>query len=152
MTTIAYDGRYIAADGMRSDNRIVVELNCNKFREFKGFIAALCGDYFAIDIFCNEFEPRGNTSINGEYCVSGIAFHEDYGVCRIGINKNGHYFLEKSPQIEADGSGMDFAISAMDFGKEAVDAVKYAATRCKNTGGTIRCFDTHTGKFIKVKQ
>jgi len=39
------------------------------------------------------------------------------------------------------GSGRDFAIAAMDHGKSAKEAVKYAMTRDTYTGGRIRVFN-----------
>ena len=39
------------------------------------------------------------------------------------------------------GSGSNFALAAMDFGKGAKDAVKYAMTRDIYTGGRVRVFD-----------
>ena len=41
----------------------------------------------------------------------------------------------------SDGSGMEFAIAALDFGKTAKEAVEYAATKDCYTGGKIRVFN-----------
>ena len=38
------------------------------------------------------------------------------------------------------GSGGDYAIAAMDFGKSAKEAVKYAMTRDACSGGTVKVF------------
>lgn len=40
----------------------------------------------------------------------------------------------------AFGSGCDFALAAMDHGKSAKEAVKYAMTRDVYTGGRVRVF------------
>ncbi len=41
---------------------------------------------------------------------------------------------------DAMGSGREFTLAAMDFGKSAKEAVKYAMTRDVYTGGRIRVF------------
>lgn len=41
---------------------------------------------------------------------------------------------------DATGTGWQFALSALDFGKTTKQAVEYAATRDTNTGGQIRVF------------
>ena len=94
MTTIAYDGRYIAADGMRGDSRIKAEMDLNKFREFNGWWAALCGDVCAHDLFCAEFEIHTKTSLPDEYRPSGIGYHSTHGDCRIGLTTQGLYYFE----------------------------------------------------------
>jgi len=43
------------------------------------------------------------------------------------------------------GSGSDFALSAMDFGKSAKEAVEYAMTRDIYTGGNVQVIDVKTG-------
>jgi hypothetical protein len=48
--------------------------------------------------------------------------------------------LKKSPvdYNDAEGGGYAFAISAMDFGKSAKEAVEYAKTRNSSTGGEVK--------------
>jgi hypothetical protein len=41
----------------------------------------------------------------------------------------------------AYGSGQDFAIAALDFGKTPKEAVEYAMTRDCNTGGSVQVVD-----------
>lgn len=48
-----------------------------------------------------------------------------------------HSFLDYNYAI---GSGGDFALAAMDFGKSAKEAVKYAMTRNCYSGGKVRVF------------
>ena len=51
----------------------------------------------------------------------------------------------------ADGSGRKFALSAMDFGCGAVDAIKYAAKKDIFTGGEIQVVDITTGLITKAE-
>lgn len=53
---------------------------------------------------------------------------------------------------DAIGSGCDFALAAMDFGRSSMDAVKYAITRDNATGGEVRTFDINGDEIVrKVK-
>jgi len=69
--------------------------------------------------------------------VFGV-FVEDDGIC---------LHLEYKYNT-AFGSGSDFAITAMDFGKSVQEAVKYAMTKDAFTGGEIQVFDVETGNII----
>lgn len=48
---------------------------------------------------------------------------------------------------EACGSGMEWALAAMDFGATASDAIKYAMTRDSNTGGKVHCYDVEKDRW-----
>jgi ATP-dependent protease HslVU (ClpYQ) peptidase subunit len=65
-----------------------------------------------------------------------------------GIDDN-EFWVENLYCNQGVGSGFKFAISAMDHGKSAKDAVKYAATRDIYTGGKIHVYDIASARFIK---
>ncbi len=55
--------------------------------------------------------------------------------------------VEMNPtQPLAIGSGWQFAIAAMDFGKSAKQAIEYAMTRDNGTGGGVDCVRIRTAK------
>ena len=60
-----------------------------------------------------------------------------------GLDDDGEILSELVDENHAKGSGAQFALSAMDFGKSAKEAVQYAMTRDIYTGGKV--------KVIKVK-
>lgn len=82
--------------------------------------------------------------ISGEDCESealkatvmfikgGAAYMGTYSNCIIDT-----WILEYSDAI---GSGADFALAALDFGKNANDAIEYAKTRDNFTGGEVKVF------------
>jgi hypothetical protein len=55
-------------------------------------------------------------------------------------------------KVDAIGSGHKHAITALDLGCSAVEAIRMTIKRDACTGGIIRCFDTKTCKFVTVKQ
>lgn len=59
----------------------------------------------------------------------------------VNINKDGYCKWQKEEANAAIGTGDFFALSAMDFGKTAKEAVEYAMTRDIYTGGRVRVFD-----------
>ena len=72
------------------------------------------------------------------------AFVVDNGVVYdYGIDCDGEISKEAIDENLSKGSGEIWALAAMDFGRSAKDAVKYAMTRDIYTGGTV--------KVIKVK-
>lgn len=149
MTTIAYDGRYIAADGRETMSTIITNDSVDKSIKTDKGLFFLCGQSKDCKEFAKEFAPREPTKITSS--ISGFLY-KDKEVYWVGVSE-GEYFLDSQDGVLlAAGSGRDYAISAMDHGKSAVDAVRYAITRDSCSGGKIICFDTSTGEFIKVKQ
>ena len=61
-----------------------------------------------------------------------------------GVYKNSAVHLDSY----AIGSGAEFAMSAMDFGMTAKEAVEYTMTRDIYTGGEVTVFDTVKMQFV----
>ena len=152
MTTLAYDGRYIACDGRNTINGVVASDSVNKIYEVGDSIFALCG----VTEHCIQFSEyfvAGMECSNPEMDSGGFLF-KDGEIYLVFVNEDTKRYRKDRIRMPywADGSGRDWAIAAMDHGKNAIDAVKYAMTRDTGSGGIITCYDTKTGKFIKVKQ
>lgn len=138
MTTIAYNHKdqEIACDGRMTMYDTVVNDDAVKMKEFNGvkffFCGKSCDEDLAISIyFGGEAKKQPNVSgfvIDG-CSVYHISFSEDCDLQKFKVDCN-----------MAIGSGTDFALSAMDFGCNAEDAVKYAATRDIYSGGKISVF------------
>ncbi len=94
----------------------------------------MCGSLSDIDTFINEY-PNIKTEVDcGGFVIEGG--------CAYGVSEKDCKLVKyKLTYNDADGSGYAFALAAMDFGKSAKDAVKYAATRDTYTGGRVRVFD-----------
>lgn len=150
MTTIAYDGRYIACDSRLSSDGHVVTDKCEKFHENDDWILFWSGALHQVDLFVNIF--MANREFNDEPEVWMIGFNKSTkDVWNIYV-KDKKFKKETMKWKDGRGRGACYAIGAMDFGASAAEAVKIAMSRDCSTGGLIRCFDTKTGKFIKVKQ
>lgn len=151
MTTIAYDGRYIAIDSRITGPRgYIASDSFDKTFDHINWVIFWCGVVHTKNTFINAFiysKEYELTEENGLYCfdkITGKVFEVWWEDKKFKMNELIDY--------DATGSGGDHAITAMDCGKSAVDAVRMAIKRDSHTGGEIKCFDTKTGKFIKVKQ
>lgn len=150
MTTIAFDGRYIACDSRLScDGHIATDTH-KKFFEKENEIVfwsgALCQAEEMVSAYISgsDFERDPETFLFVFERATRLVYQVS---C-----KNKKFNKDKIDWIDASGSGACYAIGAMESGKSAVEAVKIAKKRDMATGGIIHCLDTHTGKFIKVKQ
>lgn len=134
MTTIATDGKSMAADGMITDNDVVCLTNYVKIRRLSdGRIVGFSGDAFNYDAFAEWLEKGEGEppKLSGQF--SCLALRPDGSVVQ--YDDQGRSFPEMVPM--AIGSGMRFAIAAMDLGKSAEQAVRYACTRDIYSGGEI---------------
>lgn len=166
MTTIAFDGRYLAADGRMTRGGIVCSDSCKKIRlvdaiirgevqEVAVFGAGSWSGIYAImqwmkdnDVFDTDPDlPRPAFPPNPE----GIFASQDVSF----ITKSGELFSlddQSRPApyegIFADGSGLPFAQMGMVMGQSAVEAVRSAMKLDCNSGGQITCFDTETWQWV----
>lgn len=132
MTTIAYSVKdsLIAVDGRETLGNTIVSDKVNKIikNEHGSFI--LCGNTADSVLF-----SEGGFADDQEYDCGGLWVKPDGEV--VGVYGGGNDLCPVEFN-EAFGSGASFALSAMDFGKSAKEAVKYASTRDCKTGGAIR--------------
>ena len=154
MTTIAYDGQYIAADGLACGGDMIYETDFKKFKKllkFNNAIVGCCGTAADIEIFAENYYPKEFTNMQLNSC--GIGYCSEVGVFVCGVSTTNEFYIDvlNSRQM-AVGSGGKFAIAALDHGASAIDAVRYASTRDLYTGGVITTFDTRTQKFKRYKK
>ena len=150
MTTIPYDGRYIAVDSRISVDRHVSTDSYEKFNDFDEWILFWSGAKNQKDLFMNVFIEKGDFFDDPK--VSLTAYNKKTKFVYHAYAEDKKMLMDRLEWKDAQGSGSCYAIGAMDAGKSAVEAVKIAMKRDCATGGKIHCLDTHTGKFIKVKQ
>ena len=147
MTTISFDGRYLAADGFTFRSNALVARDKTKITLHEGVAYAMTGaaNWLAEWIVWaqNGSDPKwtpphslgdegsslirivpvGNRGLIAETCCWHLPYWGE----------------DRAPT--AWGSGMDFAIGAMDAGANAMEAVRIASARNTTTGGTIRFVD-----------
>ena len=135
MTTIAYDCKSLVSDSRSCIGSMIYEEDCQKIYPDVGpfVVLGIAGDLQdAMDII---------DAISTFTTLDQIR-SIDYNVTKwhaaiIGITANGsvwHYVGEDSFELRPDipfalGSGAVYALAAMDLGKTAEEAVKYASTR-----------------------
>lgn len=141
MTTIAWDGSTLAADRQLTAGNLVWGKGVNKILRNVGPFDALagCGNLGEMETYLpciyrseslsalrQEELPPSNVEFIG--IIKGVCYNIDYcGIC-------------KAPNNCAAGSGEHLAIAAMDFGKTALEAVQYAATRDIYTGNAATTY------------
>lgn len=135
MTTIAYhhERKEIAYDGRTTRGDTIMNDASEKMVEKDGvrfFICGATGDY--------ELLVSMYFGAKSELVPEAYALVIDGGrVYRIGCQADGGFWKCIPDCSDAIGSGWQYALSAMDFGKCAKGAVEYAATRDVYTGGKI---------------
>lgn len=135
MTTIATDGKSMAGDGQTSTNGTISSTRTVKVsRMGGGGLYASCGSSGWGDKLLSWFDggqvgdpPKGDDN-------DGFMFLKPDG----SLWQGGCDGLAVELDLPfAMGSGMDFAIGAMEAGKSPEEAVEIAAKRDPNTGGQI---------------
>lgn len=138
MTTISYNhkDREIAVDGRITAGGIIITDKANKtIVRDDGVMFFMTGSTSDFADYCREF---GNGLKPSRPLDCAAMMLADGTVYQTGVDSgDGLFFSSPRSESFACGSGGNFAVSAMDFGKSAKDAVKYASTRDSGTGGKI---------------
>jgi 20S proteasome alpha/beta subunit len=145
MTTIAFDGNTVAYDSRLTRGGLICCDTTNKMLETNGFKIVSAGTEADCDTLIKCFLEGDTPDEDGD--ASFIANHTDGRLIHV-LYHDDKMVIENiwDEGVFALGSGSSYAISAMDFGKSAVEAVKYAATRDCYTGGKIRSFKVRKPK------
>ena len=138
MTTIAWDGTTLAADRAMSHGG--THYATSKLVRSRGHLlgasgtSALCRHLHAwFEAGADPEKWPKEASANDTY-TSMLAITPDGSVL---LYSGGGHPIPLKVRTAAIGSGHDFALAAMDFGKTAAEAVAYAATRDSGTGGGV---------------
>jgi hypothetical protein len=139
MTTVVYDykNNVIALDSRAVNNGFIITDSVEKFFLFNGehfFYSGLTCD---IEYFKTLVDVKGKPEFNCE--LSCFRIKNGY-VYFCGIDVDDGYWEELEECNHSHGSGGKLALSALDFGKSAIEAVEYAKTRDIHTGGLVRVF------------
>lgn len=161
MTTLAFDGRYIAADGRCTAGSMIVGKKAKKLHLIKGIVRgeetemvlAGAGSFEGITIVKNWLESGGDFfSQDPESTIPEVKEESIEGFV---VTKSGELFAWEHGLVAMDqevptmgGSGGVFAMAAMHSGKNAVGAVHVAMDLDIGSGGEVTCFDTLAWKFI----
>lgn len=134
MTTTAYHhaSRTIAVDSRTTSGGLILTDNANKIMKKDDLTFILSGKVAEIQIVIDAYPEHDDrvTDVAGFVIQDGKAF----GL----VSDKGGTHAVKITYNDAFGGGFQFALGAMDHGKGAEDAVKYAMTRDAFTGGMVQ--------------
>lgn len=139
MTTVAYDGKTIAADTLITGGVSSVSSKLLTFPMIPdGTFGAYAGDVGCALRFFRTWTGDPDSIPAGDY--QALVCHSDGRV--IYYNGDG-LCLEMTDQKFAIGSGCEYAMGAMAAGKTAVKAAQIACTLDPNSGGTVESMRCH---------
>lgn len=140
MTTIAHHNGVIAYDEQGQRGDIICNMPVDKKVERDGFLFFFSGSTGMIDTFVECYLTGAKPERMDETCA--FVVHPDGKVFVAAFNEDGDLHSDDLPRNEtyAIGSGMYFAIAAMDAGLSPVEAVKLSASRDPYTGGEIHTY------------
>lgn len=135
MTTIATDGNTMAADGLVTAGNTITDSSFVKLSRMKdGTIVGISGSAYDSAAFIDWYvsaEPDKKPPLTEDFIA--LVLKPDGNV--LSFNQMCHWMPERVPC--AVGSGMDFALAAMDCGKTPMEAVNIACNRDSSSGGVI---------------
>lgn len=142
MTIIAYKEGIVAYDSRTTRGTFIETDNCQKMtvinnhRFFMGGLVADENRFIDCWFGNNDIKNVEITAfvLDDKGILYKSAVDDDSGLWKYKLNMN---------DCHAIGSGSNFATAAMDFGKSAKEAVKYAITRDSGCGGMIRSYNIY---------
>lgn len=148
MTTIAYRDGLIATDGRTSMGSFISNDDSIKRHEHDGVVFFLCGSNGSFLDFMDGWPHDGkdcDSDAAGFAIKDGVLWEtgcHDKRVWRLRVDLSRGYHM-------AYGSGFEHAVTAMDMGCCAAEAVEMAAQRDSGTGGAIRVYCAKTGDLAE---
>jgi len=145
MTTVAYNHnhKHIAVDGRLIVNDTIVCDDYEKYIEDSGRIFFFCGKVADYHRLINA--DNGAIELDVDCAALMVHCGEVYQCC---VNSDGRYEQVRLTYNASIGRGDEVALTAMDFGASAKEAVEHAGKRTTSTGGKIRVYDIKKGEFI----
>lgn len=141
MTTIAYKDGIVAYDSRAVKGDIIIDDEFDKCEEFNNHYFFYSGDPCDLEMFINAFfDVERNMDVIPNCEVIVVDDKGNVWNCSVNDENILWKFKVKEDKIMAIGSGISHALTAMDCGCSAEEAVKMAAKRDVNTGGEIRIF------------
>ncbi|SFD04529.1 hypothetical protein [Pseudoalteromonas denitrificans] len=136
MTTITYHhkSKSIAVDSRISTHNFVCIDDAKKWFTYGKDKVLACGECSDVYELQRDWESDKFSPLKCEFILmrEKKVFY--------GFIQNGRKHIEPLTYNFAIGSGKLWAMAAMDFGKNAIQAVEYAITRDKSTGGPVNVF------------
>ena len=146
MTTIAYKhkDKQIAVDSRVTCGGVIMSDEAVKYEYHDAalfFFAGEKGDIRKLVDVYNGGKAEGEVNCIAFVFVDGV-------VRRVNVGDDG---LLQSSTVDYDssiGRGDEVALTAMDYGASAKEAVEHAGKRTTSTGGITRVYDIKSARFI----
>ena len=147
MTTIVYKDGIIAYDSRTTSGLSILDHDYNKKISIDGVQFFVCGTVADHEKACKAYFNEEYVECDAQYLV-----HDKGKLFVVCFADDRMYKVPQSLESPfAIGSGSDHALTAIDCGLSAKEAVKKAAYRDAGTGGRIRTFKVRV-KLIKTVQ
>mgnify|MGYP000645636905 CR=1 FL=1 len=148
MTTIVYDhkNKQIACDSRMSKSSGSYSNCYTKMVWNKNILFILTGSTCDMAYFRENYEKYKKVEVDVELDCSGIIIRD--GVAYNVFIHEGVFNEDICFCDEFTGSGGKYAVSSLDHGCTAKEAVEYAITRDCFSGGKVHVYDIETAKFI----
>jgi ATP-dependent protease HslVU (ClpYQ) peptidase subunit len=159
MTTVVFDGKILAADGRATCGTLIVTADAIKiFNGQPGMVVH--GEAIIAYGFAGRFDCIDAVTewlINGAdfYDLREIFENDDAGFQLLVVTDttsyitgDGAYGWMPNHSTAVLGSGTDAAMSALMFGRNAIEAVQHAMKMDTGTGGTIRYINCRDDKHV----
>lgn len=142
MTTIATDGKTIAADSQRTAGSERIDLCSEKIIVRDGHVFAFTGTYgyfaAAIRWFLAGADPEKAPKVAGQESWRLIVIGAD---CKLMCFSDAVPFGELFPYPQAFGSGCNYATAALMLGKSPAEAIELAKSLDVYTDGPVQVVD-----------
>lgn len=150
MTTIIYDheNQLIAVDSRRCRGDDIISDDSKKYKCFEnGEVWFFCGVTADFKILIDAFRNK-TTGIDREIEAEAFAFIPEIGFLRVYFAHGLVHYDNNYDFNIAIGTGSPYALSAMDFGCDAIEAIEYAKKRDSHTGGRINVYSMEKRCFV----
>ena len=141
MTTIAFDGKVLAADRRKTLGHGIIRSG-TKLYDCGEFVFGSCGDA-AHGVVVAEWLKAGRPAEHPKLdddCVFGIAIRKsDRAIFQ--VEDEQFVLVQLEDAQHAVGSGRDFALSAMALGMTAPQAIEFAARFDAGTGNGVDVYE-----------
>lgn len=135
MTTVATDGKTMAADRLVTGDGIIHGTVTKLHRLEDGSVMGLCGSAFQYDQFAAWYNSGRAEGLHVADEMEALVLHPDGTVSC--YNQHGYSFKHSLPA--SCGSGCSIAYGAMEAGASPMEAVEIACKRDIRSGGGVDC-------------
>lgn len=140
MTTIAYKDGIVAYESYAVKGEIIIDDDYDKHKEYNNHYFFYSGTPCDIDLLIAAFFDNDRDNVIPECEAIVVDNEKQVWNCSVNDDNILWKFKVEENKVMAIGSGDTYALTAMDCGCSAEEAVKMAIKRDIYSGGQIRTF------------